>query len=478
MTLDPNYLIAALNAGRAYWGDYAEIFAERRTDTLVGLDDGRLEQVSAGEEAGLGVRVFSGRTSAYVYTTDFSREAIVEALRLARAATQQRAAADAGQTLVAALDRHAPARVLATYQQMPDGVPLATKVAVVRNADRVARGLGAEIRQVTATYADTIQDVTIVNSLEEVAQDRRVRTVFRVNVVAQQDDIIQTAFEATGGLAGFEQVAGDVSERLARIAADRALRMLRARPAPAGTMPIVCAAEAGGVLVHEAMGHGMEADFNLPSQPMSVFAGKIGQMVASPKVTIVDDATIPGLYGSMNFDDEGVPAQRRVLIENGILRNYMHDRTTAREMGVPPNGCGRRQTFRHTPMPRMSNTLMLAGEDEPAAIIRSVSRGLLVKQMGGGQVNIVSGEFVFKVQEAFLIENGQVTEPVRGATLIGNGPAILKIIDMVGSDAGETRIGTCGKYDQGAPVGHGIPTLRIPEIVVGGIVPGMKDTMQ
>jgi TldD protein len=477
MTLDPNYLIAALNAGRAYWGDYAEIFAEQRADTIIVLDDGRLEQVSAGEEAGVGVRVFSGKTSAYVYTTDFSRNAIVEALRLAHAATKQRAASQAGQTLVAALERSTPTRALATYKQMPDGVPLATKVAVVRNADRVARGLGAEIRQVTAAYSDVIQDVTIVNSLEEVAQDRRVRTVFRVNVVAQQDDVIQTAFEATGGLAGFEQVEGDVGERLARVAAERARRMLYARPAPAGTMPVVCAAEAGGVLVHEAMGHGMEADFNLPSKPMSVFAGKIGQPVANSKVTIVDDATIPGMYGSMNFDDEGIPAQRRVLIENGILRNYMHDRMTAREMGVAPNGSGRRQTFRHTPMPRMSNTLMLAGDDDPAAIIRSVARGLLVKQMGGGQVNIVSGEFVFKVQEAFLIENGQVTEPVRGATLIGNGPAILKIIDMVGTDAGETRIGTCGKYDQGAPVGHGIPTLRIPEIVVGGIVPGMKDTI-
>jgi TldD protein len=476
MTLDPNYLIAALNAGRAYWGDYAEIFAEQRADTIIVLDDGRLEQLSAGEEAGLGVRVFSGKTSAYVYTTDFSRDAIVEALQLAHAATRQRTAEQAGQTLVAALERQATVPMLATYKQMPDGVPLATKVAVVRNADRVARGL-AEIRQVTATYSDTIQDVTIVNSLEEVAQDRRVRTVFRVNVVAQKDDVIQSAFEATGGLAGFEQVEGEVSERLARVAAERARRMLYARPAPAGTMPVVCAAEAGGVLVHEAMGHGMEADFNLPGQPMSVFAGKIGQAVASPKVTIVDDATIPGLYGSARFDDEGVPTQRRVLIENGILRNYMHDRTTAREMGVPPNGCGRRQTFRHTPMPRMSNTLMLAGNDEPDAIIRSVARGLLVKQIGGGQVNIVSGEFVFKVQEAFLIENGQVTEPVRGATLIGNGPAILKIIDMVGTDAGETRIGTCGKYDQGAPVGHGIPTLRIPEIVVGGIVPGIKDTI-
>ncbi len=475
MSLDPNDLVAALNAGRAHWGDFAEIFAERRADTSIVLDDGRLDKMSAGEEAGVGVRIFHGRTSAYVYTTDFSRDAIVEAMRLASAAAKQRAGT--GATLVAALDRNIAPRPLANYRQMPDGIPMATKVAVVRNADRVARAAGTTIRQVTATYSDYIQDVTIVNSLEEVAQDRRVRTVFRIDVVASDGDIIQTAFESTGGLAGFEQVAGDVGERLARLAAERARRMLRARPAPAGTMPVVCAAEAGGVLVHEAMGHGMEGDFNLPSKPMSAFAGKIGQMVAHPKVSIVDDGTIPGLYGSLGCDDEGVPAQRRVLIEDGILRNYMHDRTTAREMGVAPNGSGRRQSFRHTPMPRMSNTLMLAGADDPAAIIRSVPRGLLVKQMGGGQVNIVSGEFVFKVQEAYLIENGAVTEPVRGATLIGNGPAVLKIIDLVGNDTGATRIGTCGKYDQGAPVGHGIPTVRIPEIVVGGIVAGVNETI-
>jgi TldD protein len=475
MSLDPNNLVDALNAGRQYWGDFAEIFAEHRADTSIVLDDGQLDKVSAGEEGGAGVRVFQGQTSAYVYTTDLSRAGLVEAMQIASAAAKQRASP--GET-VAALDRGSSQLPITNYQLLPDSIPLATKVAVVRNANQVARALGSEIRQVTATYADYIQDITIVNSLEEVAQDRRVRTVFNINVVAQLDNIIQTAMESTGGLAGFEQVAGDVPEKLARRAADRALRMLRARPAPAGTMPVICAAEAGGVLVHEAMGHGMEADFNLPSKPMSVFAGKIGELVAHPKVSIIDDATIPGLYGSYRFDDEGIPAQKRVLIENGFLRNYMHDRKTAREMRVAPNGGGRRQSFRHTPMPRMTNTLMLAGNDDPAAIIRSVARGLLVKQMGGGQVNIVSGDFVFKVQEAYLIENGQITDPVRGATLIGCGPAILKIIDLVGNDTGPTRIGTCGKYDQGAPVGHGIPTVRIPEIVVGGIVAGMQETMR
>ncbi len=476
MSLDPNDLVAALNAGRAYWGDFAEIFAERRVDTMVVLDDGRIEKMSAGEEAGAGVRVFQGKTSAYVYTSDLSRASLVEALRLASAAAKQRAAT--GETLIAALGRDTPPRPLTNYLRMPDTIPLAEKVKVVRRADASARAQGDAIRQVTASYSDYIQDVTIVNSLEEVARDRRVRTVFNINVVASDGDVIQTAYESTGGLAGFEQVDGAIPERLARIAADRARRMLRARPAPAGTMAVVCAAKAGGVLIHEAMGHGMEADFNLPDKPMSVFAGKIGQRVAHPKITIVDDGTLPGLFGSLGYDDEGVPAQRRVLIEKGILKNYMHDRTTAREMNVAPNGGGRRQSFRHTPMPRMTNTLMLGGGDDPAAIIKSVSRGLLVKQMGGGQVNIVSGDFVFKVQEAFLIENGALAEPVRGATIIGNGPAILKTIDRVGNDAGPTRIGMCGKFDQGAPVGHGIPTLRIPEIVVGGIVPGMQETMR
>ncbi len=476
MSLNPNHLVAALNAGRQSWGDFAEIFAERRSDTIVVLDDRRLDKLSAGEEAGIGVRVFSGKTSAYVYTSDFSRDAIVDALRLAHAAAKQRAAS--GETLIAALDRNTRPRPITSYQLPPDGIPLADKVALVRRADRAARGMGHAIRQVTASYTDYIQDITIVNSMEEVAQDRRVRTVFNINVVAQDGDVIQTAYESTGGLAGFEQVSGDVPERCARVAADRALRMLRAQPAPAGTMPVVCAAEAGGVLIHEAMGHGMEADFNLPSKPMSVFAGQIGQLVANAKVTIIDDGTIPSLFGSLGCDDEGVPAQKRVLIENGILKSYMHDRTTARELGVAPNGGGRRQSFRHTPMPRMTNTLMLAGDDDPNAIIHSIQRGLLVKQMGGGQVNIVSGDFVFKVQEAFLIENGAITDPVRGATIIGNGPAILKTIDLIGSDAGPIKIGMCGKYDQGAPVGHAIPTLRIPEITVGGIVQGMQETMR
>ncbi|MBI5032953.1 MAG: TldD/PmbA family protein [Chloroflexi bacterium] len=477
MSLDPNDLVAALNEGRSYWGDFAEIFAERRTDTIVVLDDGRLDKLSAGEEAGVGVRIFHGPTSAYVYTSDFSRDAIVEAMRLASAAAKQRAGT--GETLVASLDRGITPTPLSVYKQLPDSIPLSDKVAIVRNANRIARGLGAEIRQVTASYQDYIQDVTIVNSLEEVAQDRRVQTVFSINVVASDGTILQTANESTAALAGFEQVAGDLPERYARIAGERALRMLRARPAPAGTMPIVCAAGTGGVLIHEAIGHGMEADFNLPNKPMSVFAGKVGQLVAHPKVTIVDDATIPNFRGSYRYDDEGVPGQRRLLIEKGILRNYMNDRKTARELGVAPNGGGRRQSFRHTPMPRMTNTFMLSGDDDPNAIIRSVEHGLLIKQMGGGQVNIVSGDFVFNIQEAYLIEKGQIAEPVRGATVIGNGPAILKIIDLVGNDSRlESRAGMCGKDGQGAPVGFGIPTLRVPEIVVGGIVPGMTETMR
>ncbi len=479
MSMDPNDLVATLNAGRAYWGDFAEIFMERRSSTSIMLDDGQLDKMSAGEEAGAGIRVFHGQSAAYVYTSDLSRASLLEAMRLASIAAKRRAAPFPSP--VGALSDgggvRGGGRPLPDYRQLPDAVPLADKVAVVRLADQVARAQGHAIRQVTVNYTDSMQDVTIVNSLEEVAQDRRVHTAFVVNVVASDGDVIQTASESTGGLAGFEQVDGHIPERLARIAAQRALRMLSARAAPAGTMPVVCAAKAGGVLIHEAMGHGMEADFNLPDKPTSVFAGQIGQFVAHPKITIVDDGTLPGLFGSLGCDDEGVPAQRRLLIEHGILRSYMHDRKTARAMDVAPNGGGRRQSFRHSPMPRMTNTLMLAGPDDPAAIIASVPRGLLVRQMGGGQVNIVSGDFVFKVQEAYLIENGAVTDLVRGATIIGSGPAILRTIDMVGSDAGPTRIGMCGKYDQGAPVAHGMPTLRIPEIVVGGIVPGMRETI-
>jgi len=286
-----------------------------------------------------------------------------------------------------------------------------------------------------------------------------------VNAVAAAGEQIQTGFESLGSNQGFELMGLGACEDLAKTAARRALSALEAKPMPAGRMPVVMAGEAGGTMVHEACGHGLEAD--LVQKGLSVYAGQKGKKVASEAITVVDDGTIPRRYGTMRFDDEGFATQKTVLIDNGILSNFMYDYLTATKDKVSSTGNGRRESFEHRPIPRMRNTYIAPGKERPEAVIKSVRDGLLVKKMGGGQVNTVNGDFVFDVAEGYLIRDGQVANAVRGATLAGNGPEILRMIDMVGSDMGFT-IGTCGKDGQSAPVSDAQPTLRIPEIIVGG----------
>jgi TldD protein len=315
------------------------------------------------------------------------------------------------------------------------------------------------------SYGDVIQEVTIANSLGRLTEDRRVRTRLSVNAVAAAGGQIQTGFESLGGTRGFELAGSEACRDLAREAARRAITSLEAKPAPAGRMPVIMAGAAGGTMVHEACGHGLEAD--LVQKGLSVYAGQRGEKVAGDAITVVDDGTMPGRYGTMRFDDEGFAAQKTVLIENGILKGFMYDYLTATRDKAAPTGNGRRESFEHKPIPRMRNTYIAPGKDDPAAIIRSVKDGLLVKKMGGGQVNTVNGDFVFDVAEGYLIRDGAVSHAVRGATLTGNGPEVLRMIDMVGSDLGFS-IGTCGKDGQGAPVADAQPTIRIPAIVVGG----------
>jgi TldD protein len=286
-------------------------------------------------------------------------------------------------------------------------------------------------------------------------------------VVAAGNGVIQTGYEPVGGLTGMELFEREPLDAAAERAARRAVMMLAARKAPAGRMPVVLSSEAGGTMIHEAVGHGLEAD--LAQSGLSVYSGKIGQQIASPLITVVDDATLPGRRGSFLVDDEGTPAQRTVLVERGVLRTYLYDRLTALKDGARSTGNGRRESYRHRPIPRMTNTMILPGETRPADILRSTPKGLYVRKMGGGQVNTVNGDFVFEVSEGYLIENGRIGEPVRGATLVGNGPAVLQSIDLIGSDLGFS-IGTCGKDGQGSPVSDAQPTLRIPEITVGGEV--------
>jgi len=293
----------------------------------------------------------------------------------------------------------------------------------------------------------------------------RAGIVFSVQVVSGRDDLIQTGYEPVGGTMGFELFDLHPPEKVAEVAAKRSLLMLSARQAPMGRMPVVLSSEAGGTMIHEAIGHGLEAD--LAQQGLSVYSKKIGEKVASPLITVVDDPTLPQRRGSYAFDDEGVVSQRTILVEEGILKGYLYDRLTALKDRVRSTGNGRRESYQQKPIPRMSNTMILPGKMSPDEIIHSVEKGLFVKKMGGGQVNTVNGDFVFEVNEGYLIEKGSIGEPVRGAILIGNGPRVLKEIDLVGNDLG-FGIGTCGKDGQGVPVGDAQPTLRIPEIVVGG----------
>jgi TldD protein len=288
-----------------------------------------------------------------------------------------------------------------------------------------------------------------------------------VRVIASDGGVIQTGYEAAGGLTGFELFDEHPMDVIALKAAARAVMMLKARRAPGGRMPVIISSEAGGTMIHEAIGHGLEAD--LAQHGLSVYSKKIGEQVASSVITVIDDATIPNKRGSFRFDDEGTPSKRNVLVKDGVLVGYMYDNYSALIDGVSSTGNGRRESYESKPIPRMTNTLIAPGTLTTDEVIRSVTNGLLVKKMGGGQVNTVTGDFVFEVQEGYLIEGSGIGEPVRGATLIGNGPEVLKSIDMVASDLGFS-IGTCGKDGQGVPVSDAMPTLRIPDIVVGGEV--------
>ena len=342
-------------------------------------------------------------------------------------------------------------------------------MALVNRANSVAWAFDKRVIQVKVVYGDSVKSLLMVNSLGQWVEEERTGLVFLCSAVSKDGDVVQTGYEPLGGAIGLEIFDETPPEKVAEIAADRAIKMLGARRAPGGNMAVVLSHEAGGTLIHEAVGHGLEAD--LAMQNLSVYSGKVGQMVASPLITVLDDATSPYKRGSFFFDDEGTPSEKTVLVENGMLKGYMHDRLSAMRAGAVSTGNGRRESYHYRPIPRMTNTIIAPGKTDPASIVKSLGKGLYVRKMGGGQVNTVNGDFVFEVTEGYLIENGEVGELVRGATLTGNGPEVLANIDMVGTDLG-FGIGTCGKDSQGVPVSDAQPTLRIPEIVVGGDVKG------
>lgn len=440
-------------------GEYADIFIESRKMLSLVIEDSRLEKIVSGTEAGAGIRLLLKGKTSYAFSNDLSPRALLQS-----ASDAGRMASDLPVKTLTSLATRNPSSQF-NIQSMPETVALEKKIALVRNAEQIARAIDKRIRQVTVIYRDAVQDVQTATSDGFIADDKRVYTLLVVQVIAGANGIVQTGYETVGGFAGFELFEKEDIDALCIKAAQRAIMLLSARKAPAGRMPVVISSLAGGTMIHEAIGHGLEAD--LAQQGLSVFAGKLGQQVASDLVTVIDDSTLPGRRGSFRFDDEGTPSQRTVLVEKGVLRSFMYDKLTAMKDNTQSTGNGRRDSYESRPIPRMTNTFIAPAADDPEDIIRSVDQGLFVVKMGGGQVNTVTGDFVFDVQEGYLIKNGKKDELVRGATLAGNGPEVLKAIDMVGSDLGFS-IGTCGKDSQGVPVTDAMPTLRIPEIVVGG----------
>lgn len=440
-------------------GDYAEIYAEDSESLQLIAEERKLEKINPSLDRGIGLRVlFRGKT-AYGFTNEISEKSLLELAESVATAVQTEAFS---QTI--ALHPISP-KLSYDIRKLPEQFSLAQKRELIRRAEETAWGFDPKIRQVKVLYADIRKKLTIANSLGELSHDDRIYTLFYAQVVAAQNGQMQTGYHPVGGLVGLELLDEESPESVAKKACEQAVRMLSARKAPAGTMPVVLSSEAGGTMVHEAVGHGLEAD--LACEGLSVYHKKLGERVANEKISVVDDATVSNKRGSFVFDDEGVSAERTVLIEKGVLKNYMFDRRMALKHGAASTGNGRRESYRYRPICRMTNTMILSGQDDPASILSTTEKGLFVKKMGGGQVNTVNGDFIFEINEAYLIEKGKIGDPVRGAVLTGNGPKVLQIIDKVGNDLG-FAIGTCGKDGQGVPVGDAQPTLRIPELVVGG----------
>ena len=459
--IDNDILERVLAEGLRTGADFAAVFASDWRGTGVGLDDGKIEQLSTGRNRGAGIRVIAGETTGFAHTADLSEAGLMAAARVAAEAARQ----GGGGIKVVALTTQA-ARIVSPIKIDPSTIGKAAKVDLLRRVDDAARSAGGAITQVSAGYSDGRTRIVIANSDGLVAHDERVRTLLRVSAVANGDAGMQTGFDSLGHTMGFELFDKVQVEDVARAAAGRALTKLKARPAPSGSLPVVIKAGSGGVLFHEACGHGLEAD--LVAKGASVYRGKVGELVASPLVTLVDDGTMTHEWGAIAIDDEGHPSQYNVLIENGILTDYMWDYLRARKEGRPQSGNGRRQSYKDLPMVRMTNTYVLNGEENPADIIKDTANGVYVAHLGGGSVNTATGDFVFGMTEAYLIENGEITEPLREGNLIGNGPQVLRDIDRLGNDFAMGNPGTCGKDGQGVPVGDGQPTLRVKSMTIGG----------
>lgn len=442
-----------LRTALSHGGELADLYIEEQQFTTILLEDGVIERVLTGSDRGAGLRVIASHHTFYGATNDITVPSLLTLARtLSRAVPVLHAHTISGTTPPPPLENRSP-------------IPLSRLTTLLPEIDRAVRSIDPRIRQLQLVVRDSAFLVRYASSEGVHRTWLKGGCVFSAQVTAADAGVIQTGYEAVGGSLGFDLLEGDKPLDAATRAARRALLSLSAPRIRGGVMPVVLSSEAGGTMVHEAIGHGLEGD--LVNQGMSVYRGKVGHQVASPLVSIVDDPTIPGARGSYPFDDEGTPARRTLLVERGVLQGFLRDRLTALKEGVNSTGNGRRESYQSRPIVRMSNTLILPGEDDPSDIVGSVSQGLFVRKMGGGQVNTVTGDFVFEVSEGYLIERGEITRAVRGATLTGNGPDVLKRISRVGNDLG-FGIGTCGKDGQGVPVADAQPTLLIDGMTVGG----------
>ena len=442
--------------------DFGDLYFQHSRRESWSMEDGIVKDGAHSIEQGVGVRAISGEKTGFAYSDDLDAAALIASAQSARAIAR-----DGREHGAQALQRHDGGRLYPALDPV-DAIGNDAKVAALRRVDALLRALDPRVQQVIVGLSGGVDTVLVARSDGVLAGDVRPLVRMNVQVIVEQNGRRESGYAGFGGRYGYEELlAGDKPEKFAREALRQALVNLEAVDAPAGVMPVVLGAGWPGVLLHEAVGHGLEGDFN--RKGTSTYAGRIGQRVASKGVTIVDDGTLDGRRGSLNIDDEGMPTQCTTLIEDGVLVGYMQDSLNARLMGMAPTGNGRRESFAHLVMPRMTNTYMRAGTHDPEEMIRSVKRGLYAVNFGGGQVDITSGKYVFSATEAYMIEDGRVTTPVKGATLIGNGPETMQKVAMIGHDmALDDGVGVCGKDGQSVPVGVGQPSLLISELTVGG----------
>jgi len=454
------YLSAALERG----GDYADVYFEYKINFSISLEEQIIKTATKAVNVGVGIRVLSGEKTGYAYAENLDKESILKAARTAAFIASSSSEGGTVAIQPAMMREHS----LYSVSLLSTDIGIQQKIALLREADQAARDYDPRIHQVQASYVDESKHVLVVSSDGKYVWDVQPMVRLNVAVIAEDNGKRQTGYQGGGGRRSLDMFKDDLDPKaLAREAARQAILQLNAVEAPAGPMEVVLGNGWPGILLHEAIGHGLEADFN--RKGTSAFSGLIGKKVASELCTVVDDGTIPDRRGSLNVDDEGNPTHNTVLIEKGILQGYLQDQLSSKLMRAPLTGNGRRQGYDHIPIPRMTNTFMMAGESAPEDIIRSVKRGLYAVQFGVGQVDITSGKFVFSASEAYLIEDGKVTAPVRGATLIGDGPTVLRQVSMVGNDLKlDQGVGICGKEGQTVPVSVGLPTIKIQEITVGG----------